>query len=41
MAREIYRSVRTIIRTCRPQKSVVLAMDGPAPLAKLVEQRCE
>lgn len=32
--------VLQVLRTIQPRKRVVFAMDGPAPLAKLQEQRC-
>ncbi|KAK9803810.1 hypothetical protein WJX73_001771 [Symbiochloris irregularis] len=35
----IYAKLDQILRACRPVKSVVIAMDGPAPLAKLLTQR--
>lgn len=35
----LHRQLDDILRAARPQRRVVLALDGPAPLAKLLEQR--
>ena len=36
----LYAMLNKVLTTTKPQKSVVLALDGPAPLAKLLLQRC-
>lgn len=35
----LHKRLDAILATCKPRKRVVIAMDGPAPLAKLLEQR--
>lgn len=35
----LHRRLDTLLKTLSPSRRVVLAMDGPAPLAKLLEQR--
>ena len=35
----LHRRLDEILATARPQRRVVFALDGPAPLAKLLEQR--
>ena len=36
---QLYSELDKILLRCQPRKSVLLAMDGPAPLAKLLTQR--
>ena len=36
----LYNRLDEVLGLCEPQKSVVFALDGPAPLAKLITQRC-
>lgn len=36
----LYSMLNKVLVTTKPRKSVVLALDGPAPLAKLLLQRC-
>lgn len=36
---QLYQKLDFILDCCRPQKSVLFSMDGPAPFAKLVTQR--
>jgi 5'-3' exonuclease len=35
----LYQRLDEVLGLCEPQKSVVFALDGPAPLAKLLTQR--
>jgi 5'-3' exoribonuclease 1 len=35
----LYKRLDEILRVAGPRKSVMLALDGPAPLAKLLTQR--
>jgi hypothetical protein len=35
----LHRRLDELLASVRPQQRVVLALDGPAPLAKLLEQR--
>jgi len=35
----LYQKLDFVLDTCKPNKSVMFALDGPAPLAKLVTQR--
>ena len=37
--RELHKRLSTILRLTKPRKTVMLAVDGPAPLAKLITQR--
>ena len=39
VARDVHKSLKNLMRVCKPGKSVIIAFDGPAPLAKIVEQR--
>ena len=41
VARDVHKSLKNLMRVCKPGKSVIIAFDGPAPLAKIVEQRYE
>jgi hypothetical protein len=36
----LYTHLDEVLRRTQPRKSVVFALDGPAPLAKLLTQRC-
>ena len=36
----LFRELDRILARTQPRKSVVFALDGPAPLAKLLTQRC-
>lgn len=36
----LHRRLDEILAVASPRRRVVLALDGPAPLAKLLEQRC-
>ena len=36
----LYRQLDEVLNRTHPRKSVVFALDGPAPLAKLLTQRC-
>ena len=36
----LYRQLDEVLSRTHPRKSVVFALDGPAPLAKLLTQRC-
>lgn len=38
--RRLHARLDDYISELRPRKRVVIALDGPAPLAKLLEQRC-
>ena len=35
----LYQRLDEVLGLCEPHKSVVFALDGPAPLAKLLTQR--
>lgn len=35
----LHKRLDAILAVCKPRKRVVIALDGPAPLAKLLEQR--
>lgn len=37
----LYTHLDEVLRRTQPRKSVVFALDGPAPLAKLLTQRCD
>lgn len=37
----LYRQLDEVLNRTQPRKSVVFALDGPAPLAKLLTQRWE
>ena len=36
---ELFTLLDGILRMCRPSRSVMLALDGPGPYAKVLEQR--
>ena len=36
----LHRRLDAVLRLCEPQKTVTFALDGPAPVAKLITQRC-
>ena len=38
--RLLHRELDEVLAATLPQRSVMLALDGPAPLAKLLLQRC-
>lgn len=35
----LHKELNNVLLTCQPRKTLMLAMDGPAPLAKLLTQR--
>ena len=35
----LHRRLDAVLRLCEPQKTVTFALDGPAPVAKLITQR--